>query len=289
MSNFRVEGDRLSGATKIEWLPFRDQFIDPKFIVVHYTGGGRLNSSIKYLRKKGFGYHVLIDRDGSVTQAVPLNKRASHAGYSNWKGYDFLNDHSIGISLANLGYLDQHGSKYYRANSHGDPTTPVFDASEVKTARHWNGHTGSKRKGWELYTESQYSALNAVCAALSSGFSSINEIVSHEAIAVGRKPDPGMAFDWSRLSPISSSLDSNFGPLFRVSVATGDKLNVRKGPNGSWGVETKLNDGEKVHVRSYAYIYKNGRYSKTAWASVARENSFEHVGFVHSGYLKQVN
>lgn len=43
--------------------------------------------------------HVLIDRAGQLTQFVPFNKRAWHAGVSQFDGRRECNDFSIGIEL----------------------------------------------------------------------------------------------------------------------------------------------------------------------------------------------
>lgn len=43
--------------------------------------------------------HVLIRRDGSVTQYVPFAQRAWHAGKSSYQGRAQCNDFSIGIEL----------------------------------------------------------------------------------------------------------------------------------------------------------------------------------------------
>jgi len=43
--------------------------------------------------------HLLIRRDGSVLQFVPFNKRAWHAGRSEFNGDKECNDFSIGIEL----------------------------------------------------------------------------------------------------------------------------------------------------------------------------------------------
>ncbi|MGH8625956.1 MAG: 1,6-anhydro-N-acetylmuramyl-L-alanine amidase AmpD [Gammaproteobacteria bacterium] len=43
--------------------------------------------------------HVLIHRDGSLTQYVPFHKRAWHAGESCFEGRPYCNDFSIGIEL----------------------------------------------------------------------------------------------------------------------------------------------------------------------------------------------
>jgi AmpD protein len=46
--------------------------------------------------------HVLIARDGTLTQYVPFSMRAWHAGASNWCGREACNDFSIGIELEGM-------------------------------------------------------------------------------------------------------------------------------------------------------------------------------------------
>ncbi len=43
--------------------------------------------------------HVLIRRTGAMVQYVPFDKRAWHAGASEWRGLSGCNDFSIGIEL----------------------------------------------------------------------------------------------------------------------------------------------------------------------------------------------
>ena len=43
--------------------------------------------------------HLLIDRAGAITQYVPFNLKAHHAGVSSFAGRDQCNDFSIGIEL----------------------------------------------------------------------------------------------------------------------------------------------------------------------------------------------
>lgn len=43
--------------------------------------------------------HVLIDRQGRVSQFVPFHRRAWHAGRSQWQGREACNDFSIGLEL----------------------------------------------------------------------------------------------------------------------------------------------------------------------------------------------
>ena len=54
--------------------------------------------------------HVLIRRDGSCVQYVPFDKRAWHAGQSNYLGRERCNDFSIGIELEgteSIAYTDR--------------------------------------------------------------------------------------------------------------------------------------------------------------------------------------
>lgn len=43
--------------------------------------------------------HLYIKRDGEIIQFIPFNKRAWHAGESNFRGVSNCNDYSIGIEL----------------------------------------------------------------------------------------------------------------------------------------------------------------------------------------------
>ena len=43
--------------------------------------------------------HLLVRRDGELVQYVPFDKRAWHAGQSNYRGRERCNDFSIGIEL----------------------------------------------------------------------------------------------------------------------------------------------------------------------------------------------
>lgn len=51
------------------------------------------------LNKLQVSAHFLIERDGALTQYVPLHRRAWHAGESCFQGRPRCNDYSIGIEL----------------------------------------------------------------------------------------------------------------------------------------------------------------------------------------------
>lgn len=52
--------------------------------------------------------HCLIRRDGEIVQYVPFDKRAWHAGVSNYHGRERCNDFSIGIELEGNRYAGLH-------------------------------------------------------------------------------------------------------------------------------------------------------------------------------------
>jgi AmpD protein len=63
----------------------------------------------------------------------------------------------------------------------------------------------------EPYADFQYSVLNQLIQALQNQYPLIQRdaIVGHCEIAPGRKTDPGPAFDWSRVTGLSSIRDGN--------------------------------------------------------------------------------
>jgi len=56
--------------------------------------------------------HLLIKRDGSVVQFVPFNKRAWHAGRSEFEGQVECNDFSIGIELEGSDHINYDKRQY---------------------------------------------------------------------------------------------------------------------------------------------------------------------------------
>jgi AmpD protein len=56
--------------------------------------------------------HVLIDREGQITQFVPFHKRAWHAGVSKFEDRDGCNDFSIGIELEGADHIPFTDEQY---------------------------------------------------------------------------------------------------------------------------------------------------------------------------------
>jgi AmpD protein len=55
--------------------------------------------SFKDLQGVCVSAHFVVDRDGHISQFVPIEQRAWHAGESEWLGREICNDYSIGIEM----------------------------------------------------------------------------------------------------------------------------------------------------------------------------------------------
>jgi N-acetyl-anhydromuramoyl-L-alanine amidase len=56
--------------------------------------------------------HLFIDRRGALTQFVPFDRRAWHAGSSSYRGCARCNDFSIGIELEGTDHIAYEDSQY---------------------------------------------------------------------------------------------------------------------------------------------------------------------------------
>jgi AmpD protein len=59
----------------------------------------RVHPSFETLRDLKVSAHLMIERSGKIFQFVPFDKRAWHAGISEFQGRENCNDYSIGIEL----------------------------------------------------------------------------------------------------------------------------------------------------------------------------------------------
>lgn len=95
--------------------PRRGQAVD--LIVLHESVTATRAATLAVLRKRGLGVHIIVDRDGTVTQHAPLSEQCAHAGK--------LNRRSIGVEVVN---------RYY--GQHADPTDHVIDATWAHRGRY---------------------------------------------------------------------------------------------------------------------------------------------------------
>ena len=160
----------------------------PRLVVLHYSVSGTAGPALNWLRRSrsGVSAHLLIDRDGRITQLVPFDYKAWHAGRSRWRGEIGLNGKSIGIELVNWGPLRRGPDGHWRSVS-----SRRVPSDQVETL-------SRDRGSWHRYGERQIQTLARVLHALRAAYP-IAEVVGHQDIAPGRKTDPGPAFPWHRL------------------------------------------------------------------------------------------
>lgn len=60
--------------------------------------------------------HLVIRRTGEIVQYVPFDKRAWHAGASNYEGRERCNDFSIGIELEGTEFVPYTDAQYAQLN-----------------------------------------------------------------------------------------------------------------------------------------------------------------------------
>ena len=205
MSRFISDDGILNWEELKEWAPspipkFEREFsrnhggqVEQNLAVIHYTCGASLESTVRYLMRdhSRAAYHILIGRNGDLTQLVDFEHCAWHAGNCKWKGVTHLNKYSIGIGLCNYGpLLKQAENDYYTPAAYPTSTAKVLEEDTVKK-RHKNGDCVYGY--WEKYPERQLFTLALVMHALLTTYP-ITEIVGHDDIAPGRKIDPGPAF-----------------------------------------------------------------------------------------------
>lgn len=87
------------------------------YLVAHDDEGASMAGTESWILNPAskVSYHVLIGRNGEVTQFVDFNKRAYHAGVSSWKGLSDLNWYTIGVSMQNRNkqpYTEKQIEKY---------------------------------------------------------------------------------------------------------------------------------------------------------------------------------
>ena len=245
----------------------------PDTVVIHYTAGGSASGSIAWFKNNtsGVSAHLVIDRNGHITQMVPFNKIAWHAGTSRWRGKTGLNKYAVGIELANWGKLNQKadGSWSSRTGKTVPSNDVVLDAHK---------HSSSITSGWEQFPQAQMDACIAASAAITQEYGIKPwDFVGHDDIAPRRKIDPGPALgmDELRASVFGMASDSWDDNLYAVESPSG--LNLRSGPGVANAVLKNLPDQTIVHV-----IEKLGN-----WWMIAEvvQGDDDVTGYVHSNWL----
>lgn len=134
-----------------------------EIVVLHYTATGT-SASLKILSEHNVSSHYLITDEPrpTVYQLVDENRRAWHAGVSEWYGRTDINAASIGIEIVNPG---------------GSGTS------------------------WAPYSDAQIDTLITLLHDIVQRHRiKPHNIVGHSDVAPQRKVDPGPLFPWKRLA-----------------------------------------------------------------------------------------
>ncbi|KAA1188590.1 N-acetylmuramoyl-L-alanine amidase [Photorhabdus heterorhabditis] len=153
-------------------FPSQSQNDRVMFLVFHYTAVND-EDSLRILTQGGVSAHYLIPSlpdyvkgKPVILQLVPEDKRAWHAGVSEWNGRKGLNDTSIGIEIVNKGFTER-----------------------------------LLEKEWYPFNEQQLDLLMRLAKDIIQRYDiEPKNVIGHSDIAPLRKYDPGKLFPWKRLA-----------------------------------------------------------------------------------------
>jgi N-acetylmuramoyl-L-alanine amidase len=139
--------------------------VRPSILLLHYTGVATAAQAIDWLtcEESQVSCHYAIDETGAITQMVPEEMRAWHAGEAIWAGEPDVNSASIGIEIHNPGH------------DFGYPDFPEAQLSAVEALAK------------DIITR------HGIPAA---------RVLAHSDVAPARKQDPGEKFPWGRLAGV---------------------------------------------------------------------------------------
>lgn len=278
--------------------------LNPQGIVMHYTAGWSTAGDITTLAtsERKASAHLVVGRDGDVTQIVPFYQQAWHAGPSKYrhKGREQvqLNRNTIGIEISNAGWIKKlNNNSGNFIDQYGQVIDPdgrfVGQTRKTQTppsAWHQEYHP-FLAKGeyvWEPYYPLQLDALDEIVEALVRAYS-IEFICSHEEIDTRKwKTDPGPMFPMRRYLKMLEARDdgvaaSDEKPLqedeeFFVmlgTLITTTKVNFRKSPSG-----------KVISVLPSGVILKHLSTSG-AWFEVRTPAGY--LGYVNRAYVRTVD
>lgn len=145
---------------------FDERTLPITLLILHYTGMESGAAAIERLcdKQAKVSAHYAVEKDGQIFSLVDEDKRAWHAGVSEWQGETNINSASIGIEIVNGGhdYPDKNGQ------------LPPF-------------------------ADDQINAVIALCKDIMARRGPLT-VLGHSDIAPARKIDPGEHFPWQGLA-----------------------------------------------------------------------------------------
>jgi N-acetylmuramoyl-L-alanine amidase len=263
--------------------------IDPDYVVIHYTATDTASAAVDWFMNTTsnpdrIAAHIVLDTDGTITQLVPFNQKANHAGTSIWDGVDGFNAHSIGIEIVNPGFVEKMANGSFRRAS--GKTYPASESNRIIKAVHKHKFWMAKEnQHWFKFPDAQLQSLYKLCRLLFATYHPVNA-VGHDDISPARKPDPGPAFPWDVFKTNVFGSTNDVGKIFTVNT---EGTNMRSSFSTSAPVIKKLPAGYELGL-----IETNGQWSKVYLADKKQDvlvtqgtkiRSVKTIGWVFSSLL----
>jgi N-acetylmuramoyl-L-alanine amidase len=241
----------------------------PEFIIIHFTAGREATSSVSWFKnpKANASAHLVIGRDGKIYQLIDFNKKAWHAGTSQWANWQGFNNFSIGIELENPGRLQKVGEKYISWFGKEYPKELIVE----KIHKHEDIPSF-----WLSYTEDQLEACMQVSKTLMLKYE-ISDILGHDDIAPFRKNDPGPMFPMENFRAKLIGRHDDIGDIFKIKNSN---VNLRKGPGTNYDIFTQLSKDTEV-----AFVKSNNGWFYIFVAEKPAKNQDVLYGWVHNSLV----
>lgn len=208
----QIINDRLvgEGGAFVDGAAYGGRIV-PTGIVYHDTAGRITKGNTVVWMTSGAtknSYHVIIERDGSWSQMVPFDRRANHAGKSNYRGRG-ANSQTIGISFVSPGKLSVKNKAYFGVKfEDGKPgTLPTGESGQ-----------------WLEYTPEQIATARQIQTALFVSYTSLADVTTHWKVSPGRKVDPNPFFPLSDMEDLAVTMRAESGLDILSLGSSGDEV-----------------------------------------------------------------
>ncbi|MDB5119842.1 MAG: N-acetylmuramoyl-L-alanine amidase [Sphingobacteriales bacterium] len=282
-------GDKI----KISKTANARDLIDPDYLILHYTATDTAQSAVDWFmdtkhNPDRIAAHIVLDLDGTITQLVPFNRRANHAGTSTWDSIEGMNQHSIGIEIVNAGFLEKMDDGTYRRRTDpGFKTYPSTANAKIIKANHKHKFwTDKDNQHWFLYPDAQLQALYKLSKALFEEYHLVSAI-GHDDISPARKPDPGPAFSWDDFATHVFGNSRNIGKIFLVNT---NNTNLRGSFSTNSPVIKKLPLDYEVGLietqGQWSKVYLVNSVNEVLQKAAGKTRSIKTIGWIHNTLLK---
>ena len=186
----KIEGHHLAGdRIAHQWSPNHSGVYAagvPDTIILHYTACASAASAVRILTdtKRKVSAHLVVDRDGSITQLLPFDTIGWHAGRSRWGDRTEFNACSVGVEIDNAGRLHERDGRLFTWFER------EIDSAEAVQGVHRNE---TETCWWHRFPDPQLAVVEKLCRLLVDTYP-VGLILGHEEVAPQRKIDPGPAF-----------------------------------------------------------------------------------------------